>query len=159
MVTHTPFTPFVIDFRQEVLVMERSAEIKELILRFYDAFSSGDTDGIARMTSQADGTLGIGTDPNEWWDGYSTLSRITQTQLQEMRSAGITLVAGDPQCFQEGSVAWTVDRPSIRLADGTETPTRLTTIFHKEGDEWKMVHFHTSIGVPNAEALGTDLTT
>ncbi len=33
----------------------------------------------------------------------------------------------------------------------------MTAVFHKEGDSWKMVQLHASIGVPNVEALGTDL--
>lgn len=46
--------------------MKQSTELKDLTLRFYEAYSSGDYSFIARHQSQKDGVLVIGTDPNEW---------------------------------------------------------------------------------------------
>ena len=66
---------------------------------------------------------------------------------------------GDPQCYQEGTVGWCADRACIILPNGTQQLVRLTAVFRREGDSWKLVHSHASFGVPNADALGTDLTT
>ena len=35
------------------------------------------------------------------------------------------------------------DMPPVR--------TRLTAVFHREDDAWKMVHMHVSVGVPDEE--------
>ena len=139
--------------------MEQSPELKEVILRYYDAFASGDYTIYERMLSQTDGLLGIGTDPNEWWDSHATLVRISKAQIQELKGAGVSFIPGDLQCYREGSVGWSADRPTLRLPDGTNLPLRMTTVFHQENGEWKMVQFHTSIGVPNSEAVGAELPT
>ena len=79
--------------------------------------------------------------------------------MPQMKRAGVTFIPGDLQCYREGSVGWTADRPTLRLPGGAEIPLRMTTVFHQEGGEWKMVQFHTSIGVPNTESVGIDLPT
>ena len=76
-----------------------------------------------------------------------------------MRTPDARFQPGDPQCYQEGSVGWCADQARIVLPDGTEQRIRLTAVFHQEGGDWKMVQSHASLGVPNAEAIGTDLTT
>ena len=61
--------------------------------------------------------------------------------------------------YREGSVGWMGDRAAWRLQDGTEVPFRLTAIFHKENGDWKIVQFHTSVGVPNESTVGMALPT
>jgi hypothetical protein len=39
------------------------------------------------------------------------------------------------------------------LPDGQVVPFRLTAVFHREGQAWRMVQAHFSVGVPN-ERLG-----
>ncbi len=141
------------------MALEQAADLREVFLRYYQALQQGDAALATGLTSREDGVLGIGTDPNEWWSDYPTLERIFTTQLREMREAGVTFQPGEAQCYQEGTVGWCADRPRLSLPDGTEVPARLTAVFHREAGDWKMVQFHTSIGVSNAEAIGTDLTT
>ena len=136
--------------------MEPSTELKSVALRLYAVISSGDAAALERMMSRENGTLVIGTDPSEWWQGYAKITETYKTQLQEM--GGMTVVAGDPQAYCEGSVGWAVDRAKFRLPDGKEIPFRLTMVAHREDGEWKIVHHHASIGVLNEEAIGKALT-
>jgi ketosteroid isomerase-like protein len=55
--------------------MEQSTELKDLTLRSYEALSGGDLSFFERYLSQQDGVLSIGTDPNEWWEGYATITK------------------------------------------------------------------------------------
>lgn len=141
------------------MALEQSAELRELFLRYYQALEQGDVGMALDLVSREQGTLSIGTDPNEWWSDYSTLERVFALQLAEMRDAGVRFLPGDPQCYAEGSVGWGADRARIVLPSGMEQGIRLTAVFHREGNDWKMVQSHASLGVPNTEALGTDLTT
>ena len=141
------------------MALQQSAELREVFLRFYQAFERGNATLALTLKSREEGMLAIGTDPDEWWSDSATMERVYATQLNEMREAGITLRPGDPQCYQEGSVGWCADRAAIVLPDGTQQPIRLTGVFHQEGGDWKMVQSHSSLGVPNEQALGTDLTT
>ena len=141
------------------MALQQSPELRELMLRFYQAFEGGDAALAIGLLSQEEGVLAIGTDPNEWWSDYATMERVYATQLREMRDAGMSLQPGDLRCYQDGNVGWCADQARMRLPYGTEVPMRLTAVFHREGGEWKMVQSHASVGVPNTESIGTDLTT
>ena len=132
--------------------MEQSSELKDLMLRFYEAFSRGDTAFMERIISNQADVLMIGSDPNEWWAGTATIMQALKAQVQ----AGIQAIPGDLKAYREGSVGWIADSMKFVLPDGTEVPARFTIVFHQEDGEWKLVQGHASVGVPN-EALGTDL--
>ncbi len=136
--------------------MKQSAQIKDMLVQFYDGFSGGDAATLLDLISSERGVLTIGTDPQEWWDERDKLRRALEAQMKEL--AGARLVAGDPQGYEEGSVGWASDRPTIHMADGTEVPTRVTAVVHREGDQWKLVQTHISLGVANEEVLGQTLT-
>jgi len=42
----------------------------------------------------------------------------------------------------------------MRLASGKEITVRETMLFRQEDGEWKLVQFHASVAVPNAELAG-----
>jgi hypothetical protein len=136
--------------------MNKSDELKELVLRSYEALTGADHDFYAATMSQQDGVLAIGSDPDEWWAGYETITSVFKVQMEEM--SGITIVDSDPQVFSEGSVGWAADRFMLRFPDGTQVPFRVTMVLHQEGGEWKIVQWHGSIGVPNEQAIGQELT-
>jgi SnoaL-like protein len=132
-------------------------ELKQVMLGFYRALSGGDADSLEELISPQSGVLGIGTDPDEWWQGPTKLRSIMKTQMAEM-GGSITIVGSDPIAYSEGTVGWVADRPRFRLDDGTESPIRLTATFHKEQGAWKIVQFHVSVGVPNEDVVGKELT-
>ena len=141
------------------MALKQSSELRDLVLRLYQAFEWGELDVALGLMSREPGVLSIGTDPDEWWDTYATLEHVYQAQLGEMRDVGIRFQPGDPQCYAEGSVGWCADQARIVLPDDTVQPIRMTLVFHREGGDWKIVQAHASLGVRNVEALGTELTT
>src|SRR5207244_2248129 len=102
--------------------MKPSTQVKDTILRFYDEFSRADAGAMIGLVSREPGVVAIGTDPLEWWDDHDRIHKVWETQLKEL--GGAKLVAGDPQAREEGSVGWAADRPTLRLADGTDMPMR-----------------------------------
>ncbi len=137
--------------------MEQSTELKELYLRSCEAQSSGDYSFFERYFSQKDGVLAIGTDPTEWWAGYATITRVFKTQLKE--TGGFQILAGTPQAYSDGSIGWVAGQPILKLPDGTEMPVRLTAVFQKEQNDWKIVQWHVSAGISNKDLIGETLTT
>ncbi len=133
--------------------MEPAPELRDTILRLYEAFSRGDADLVERLTSRQEGLVFIGTDPNEWLEDIQSVRQLLQAQA----GAGITVVPGDIRAYREGSIGWAADRGAFRLPDGTEVPFRLTAVFRQEDGDWKLVQEHASIGVPNEETLGVEL--
>ena len=48
-------------------------------------------------------------------------------------------------------MGWGTDRPRFVFPDGSRLPTRLTAILcHQDGD-WKVVHRHFPVGVPDEQ--------
>jgi ketosteroid isomerase-like protein len=137
--------------------MNPSVELKNAMLRFIESFSSGDVSTIEHLFSHQDGVLALGTDPSEWWAGYDTITRVFKAQLQEM-GGNVKLKVGELDAFVEGTVGWAASSARWQLPKGQEIPIRLTAVFHQEDKEWKIVQNHASIGVPNTETLGKELT-
>ena len=41
--------------------------------------------------------------------------------------------------------------PSFVYPDGSGVKMRMTLVFHREDDAWKLLHMHASVGVPDDE--------
>jgi ketosteroid isomerase-like protein len=136
--------------------VERSPELRDLVVAWFRAASDGDASLVDRHVSRDAGTRLIGSDPNEWWIGYDTITQVFKAQMREM--GGVSCLPGDPQAYRIGDVGWVADRPRFRLPDGTELPVRMSIVFVKEDGAWKVAHQHISIGVPNEQIVGQELT-
>jgi ketosteroid isomerase-like protein len=132
--------------------MNPSAEIRDAVLRFYEAVATGDVSALERLISRERGVLAIGSDPNEWWAGYDAIQQAFKAQFHETGARQVH--PGDLSAFVEGTVGWAADRRTMRLASGKELTIRETMLFHQEDGEWKLVQFHASVAVPNAELTG-----
>jgi hypothetical protein len=90
----------------------------------------------------------VGTDPNEWWEGFEAFVVEAMRAQAEAMGGGLQIIPGQLQAYREGSVGWSIDRnASFRPPDGTEIPFRNSAVFLQEDGEWKLIHTHTSIGV------------
>jgi hypothetical protein len=128
--------------------MRESPEARAALLRFYEAFTEanpGDMERFDRVFSRDDGLLVVGTAYHEWVD-----SRERGKQAWGME--GVALEAGDPVAWEEGNVAWAVDRPAFVVGD-MRAPIRLTAVMLREDGDWKIQHGHFSVGVPDEVAF------
>jgi ketosteroid isomerase-like protein len=131
--------------------MRRSAEVRDTLLRFYEVFSAADLEGLAQIIAHEDeGILVIGT-AGEWVEGREQWIAAREALMHEME--GLRLEAGEePHCYEEGSMGWVADRPRVVLPDDTIS-TRLTGVVRQEEGEWRLVHIHLSVGVPDEEVV------
>jgi adenylate cyclase len=137
--------------------MEQSDELRDLTVRLYEAEASGDLAFIEQHFSRQQGAVYIGSDPNEWWEGFEAFVEAMRAQSEAM--GGMQIVPGELQAYREGNVGWSIDRDALfRLPDGTQIPFRNSCVFHQEDGEWKLIHGHTSIGVRNEAFFGEDIT-
>lgn len=135
--------------------MHPSTELRDLTIQIAHAIGTGDVAALERHTSRHPGTVFLGTDPDEWWTDLASLRHAVLGQ----REAGVEVIPGEPMAFQEGEVGWAVDRGMRFRVGEQETPFRMSAVYRREDGEWKMVHVHSSIGVPNAEAIGVEVST
>lgn len=136
--------------------MERSRELRGLVLAMYHDWSSADPTFLDLFSDSDDFTL-IGTDPAEWFHGGRTAKSIFRTQVEEIGDIRIT--AGDLRSFAHGDVGWTVDNPTLAFGNGVSVMFRITGVYVREEGGWTCMHLHASIGTANEEALEIELTT
>ena len=136
--------------------MRQSAEVRDTLQRFYEMFSAADLEGFTRIIAQEkeadEGILVIGTEPGQWVEGREQWIAAREAQIHSMQ--GLRLEAGEePHCYEEGSMGWVADRPRAVLPDGSAILTRLTGVVRQEEGEWRLVHIHISVGVPDEEVV------
>ena len=124
--------------------MQADQDLREHVVYMYDSVSKGDEEFLENFLSDQGDVLMIGTDSNEW---LSEASIITA----QLKSQSVKLVPGNLVAYSEGSVGWMADDGKFVTPDGGEAPFRMTAVFHRVNDEWKLVQAHISIGVPNSE--------
>jgi SnoaL-like domain len=132
--------------------MQRSAGVRDGILRFYERFSAGEGAEFGEGLAQAEGLSVIGIGPGEGHDDrddwISTYAQMMQGEMADTRLEG-----RDPRAYEEGSLGRGVDEPHFVFPDGSRLPTRLTAVLRQEDGEWKVVHLHFSVGVPDEQAM------
>ncbi|MBV8432181.1 MAG: nuclear transport factor 2 family protein [Solirubrobacterales bacterium] len=132
-------------------MVERSPELEQRLRDMLEALSRSDVETIGRQTSQDDCTVGIGSDAEEWAEGYDQLMAIWQESTPDA-NLGVKVGLDELKAYQEGSVGWAAGRGYFEL-DGKRVPVRMTAVLHQEDGDWKAVQTHASIGVPNDRML------
>jgi adenylate cyclase len=108
-----------------------------------------------RYWSMSPDAVFVGTGPGEVWVGGQAIR--TGMQVQNDGLGNIKLVPGTIRVYEEGTVGWAFDEPTVILPDGTRLTTRVTGIFHQEDGEWRLIYSHTSNVTDNLEHWGTDI--
>lgn len=134
--------------------LKPSAEIEELMTRFYEAASKGDFENLDGLVSRQPGLLWIGTDPNEWWQTPDAVLKAWRTQTAAL-GGPLGITGGNVSAYEHGDVALVSDRPTFHLPDGRTLPFRLTAVWLREPEGWRIVQVHFSMGVANEAALRT----
>lgn len=130
--------------------MQRSQDLVDHYTQALRAGSSG-TLLAEQVFSSSPHVLVIGTDQSEWWTGAGAIRGMSST-AQHIHDTGAEVVpSSNPVAWELGDVGWVLDQPTLRLASGREFPFRLTSVYVREGNDWKIIHQHWSIGVPNEQ--------
>ena len=137
--------------------MEPCPELIELATRLYGVFLADPT-SVHTLFLDDPGTIALGTDPAEWWVGHRTVAGVFEAQTNEMKGFVSSWVTQGPMAFRHGDVGWFVDRPLLTMLDGSSTSMRISIVFVLQHAQWRIAHWHASVGVTNEELLGTELT-
>jgi ketosteroid isomerase-like protein len=128
--------------------MQPSSAVRDALTAFYERFSAGEREIFeAGLTADEGAALVIGTDPGQWTAGRAAWVDGWAATVAEM--PGLGLEAGEPVAYEDGDLGWAADQPRFVLPDGTPLPVRVTAVMRREDGDWKLVHAHFSIGVPD----------
>ena len=135
--------------------MRRSAGVEAVVEQLYDVMRCADTRSAEELLS-VDLTAAIGTDEEEWDAHHS--AAVAGFVSQSHQVGILTVLAGSPRGYSDGTFGWFEDRALVTFATGESAPLRVTGVVQHENGRWRVIQVHTSIGLPNAE-LGLDITT
>ena len=134
--------------------MERAPELEDLTRMLYEAVSSADASFFASYLSRGESCVVIGTAPDEWWEDYAAALEPIRKQMASVGDA-VELRAGDVRAYREGEVGWVADQPTLKVGS-VAALCRHTSVFVREGGEWRIVQHHFSIGVSNDDVFGSE---
>jgi hypothetical protein len=125
--------------------MEVSADVTDAFVRFCDRLSADDVGSFDELVS-SEAALIIGTAPGEMVDDRERMRFGFETE-------GVRLTPNEPHGYENGSMGWAVDEPELCFPDNSSIRTRLTTVWQREDESWRLVHAHFSVGVPDEEVV------
>ena len=126
--------------------MQPSPELAQKLLDLYAAMGSGNADAVEALYSLEAGSAFTGTSADEFWTDSRQHNADVRSFFDGTYGRLQVTPSSEPVALVEGTAGWTIDRPTLRLFDGSSLTTRLTLIWHREDDVWKIVHSHISVG-------------
>ncbi len=131
--------------------VQPSPGVAEATRQVLSAFQNNDAAAIRAAFSDS-GLVAIGSDPAEYLRGATETADLFVAQAAAM--TGMTVAPGDIDAYERGDVGWSASQPTFRFPDGTTLPVRLTVVFERDGSAWRVVQWHSSLAVANAETPG-----
>jgi len=130
--------------------MKPSPELAARMRAFYQAFVDGDTDSVLDLWSRSQSTVAIGSDPDEWSEGFSRIVGTLRAQIPLLRTKRFE--SKRLQAFAEGSIGWAFDDVVFRFGE-RDTRFRITAVFRRELQTWRLMHMHVSEGVKERDEI------
>ena len=124
--------------------MEPAPEARDVYVQYTKALSSGDASSLLGTFSRVPGVIEIGSAPDAWTEGHESITNRLTEVFRWL--AGTRIEPGDVKAFQEGTVAWVADRPTMTTPEEMRVSARITAVFRHENDGWKIVQSHFSMG-------------
>ncbi len=119
-----------------------SQELAQRTRELYAALSSGHPERASLLYSQEPGRVFVGIGGEDFRASSEPRGVATEEWFIE---PGSFIVPGELIAYSDRDAGWVVDRPTIRLRNGTELHARLTLLWRNEYGIWKIVHTHLSL--------------
>jgi adenylate cyclase len=138
------------------MAVERSFEIESVARRVLRAWQVRDQEMLSNLISGDAGLRIVGSDEDERWIGPDQFFAIFEAQSGEMPDWDLEI--GDVEGFEDGSFGWVTAYSRLVMPERV-TQLRHSAVFRLEAGVWRVIQWHNSIPVSNAEVFGVELTT
>ena len=129
--------------------MTASIELVNIYRKFLEDVSSGNSAGVNALLADDPGVILVGTAPDELIQGRQEIISV----IAEATKRGFRVLPGSPLGYESGDTGWVVDRSHFFFS-GLDVAERMTAVFTRTQNGWRLVHLHHSVGIPDNE-LGT----
>jgi hypothetical protein len=136
--------------------MKESVEIKQLILTMSTSDIQETLARTRQIWSKEAGTDWINSAPGSYLQGYEAVIQASEAMVDTLSTPLPLFDRKIIHAFEEGSVGWVSWYTSEKLPSGKQLAWRETAVLHREDEEWKIVHVHSSLPVPDYEAYETN---
>jgi ketosteroid isomerase-like protein len=125
-----------------------TTELGEMLVRYHEsveAFINGDPEPQKQLWSRADDAV-LANPLVPFARGWDAIVRVMD-QASALLRDGTAAPVENVSSYASGELAYTLDieRDTVRIGDAaapTESSLRVTTIFRREADGWKILHRH-----------------
>ena len=122
-----------------------------VINKMWESFVQGDHKMFAETMAHDPDMVTFGTDASERWDGWDDLQKSVKNQFDAFDILNVKRMNKKLNLSNSGEVAWFSEIVDWEfLADGKKQiieGVRYTGVMEKRENEWKIVQFHSSVGV------------
>jgi hypothetical protein len=125
--------------------MERAPELAGVAAELFVTMGGGSAAAVERYYSLAEGGVFVGTADAEYWTDSAQHNADVRPFFDGTHGASRWEEEGT-EARQEGTVGWTFSRVRVHLGDAAPIPARVTLVWHREPDGWRIVHSHASTG-------------
>ena len=134
------------------IVKSSSDDGADLIIeKMWNSFEKGDHKMFAETMAQDSDMITFGTDASERWDGWDELQNSVKKQFQAFDILNVKRMNKNIHFSKSGEVAWFSEIVDWEfLVDGQKQVVkgvRYTGVMEKREDGWKIVQFHSSVGI------------
>ena len=136
--------------------MRRSPEIEAVFRRIFTSLIDGDSQTFRNHFAPSPDLWWIGSDEREWFRGDAESVALFEQQVQEFGLVGVDYKRSE--AYESGAVGWIAAEVELETTAVGSVPIRVTTVFVLDAGLWRVVQWHTSIGTPNAEVFGFEIT-
>jgi adenylate cyclase len=136
--------------------MRRSPEIEAVFRRIFSALRDGDRQTFRNHFSPSPDLWWIGSDEREWFRGDTESVDLFEQQVREIGLVDVAYKRLEP--YESDSVGWIAAEVELVTTTADVVTARITVVFVLDAGLWRVVQWHTSIGTPNEEIFGFELT-
>lgn len=132
------------------LINERAA-VKAGIDAWIKAVELRDNSLLPQVVAQDANLVWIGAEAGDWLVGFEELESAMQAQNAALEDIHIQVNEETIHFSPKEKTAWATNQWVFNAQIGEQTmalPLRCTWILEKRSDQWVIVHFHKSVGMP-----------
>jgi len=136
---------------------EESPEVRAVVLQWAEAQRGKDRAALQEMYSGSEVTTFIGSALEEWWVGRD-VAAVVGKHVAEFEGFLVSNEVERVEAYREGNFGWAASLSRVVFRDGQVHWFRDTYVLRLEHGTWRIVQSHSSVGTPNREVVGVELT-